>query len=281
MKSAIFVTDDFSDFDRTQKRAFNIGQGEDFWFEMGRKSLHDYAKRFDLPVINTVKTSRFFKKFDNFCRDNDKVKFHTPYALKMMRWYEFIESDYDYAFFCDLDFLVTNPDVDVQDLVEEDTLYINAYNHKRDREIVEHKFLNHTSARYKLIKHYNPSLPDNKILNLSTGFHCIGKQSAIDIIKTLDRLGCNPMTEEGIDNMVNIQFPGCLDETMMAIAMNSMEIKYEFANIAKLCDEQQFYHEDEPSVFYHVLGRDRAWTKDRVFKHLDHFVNYFTRKKHD
>jgi hypothetical protein len=261
IKTAIYISDDFSDFDRGKRKS-------DFWFDTGRKALYDYAKGFNIPVINTNKTSRFFKILDGLCKDNDKARFNTSYALKMMRWYEFIESEYDYAFFCDLDFIVTNPNVDVRNLIQEDTLYINSYRGTPSPK----------AARYKLIKHYNPLLADDKIINTSTGFHCIGKQSAIDVIKTFDRLGCNPMTQEGIDNMCSVKFPRCLDETMMAIAMNSMKIKYELANIAKLCGEREFYYKYETPVFYHVCGQDRRWTKDAVYKRLDQFFKHFTRE---
>ena len=270
MKSAIYVVDDFPPNDHKT------------WADLGREQIQNYSKRFNIPIVNTTKdNSGFYKKFyDTFHKalPNEKIK-EVAYCLKYMRHYEFINSDYDYAYFVDLDFIVTNPDVNVNDLVKEDTLYINAYNHTKDRAIVPHKFYNKTTPRYHVLKYANPEADDDKLINFGTGFYCTGKQTAIDIVDYIKNLGLDPMTEDGIKKLSDVSFPACLDETFIGTACNFGNIKYDFANIAGLCDEMKFYYEEyRPSVFFHVVGRDAWWTKDRAYKLSNHFFNYFRNK---
>ena len=268
MKSVMYVVDDFPVSDNKA------------WYDIGREAIHSYSKRFNIPVVNVTQSSSYFKKFcDVFQKANIKQDMpYIPYIVKHMRHYEFINSDYDYAYFVDLDFIVTNPDLNMNDLVVEDTLYINAYNHTKNRNITPHGFHEKTTPRYNIFKYADPNSDDDKLVNFSTGFYCAGKQTAIDIVDYISEIGLDPMKEDGIMKMSELRFPGCLDETLIGAACNFGGIKYEFANIAKLCDENDFYYEEEPSVFYHLVGRDRWWTKDRAYKMVDRFFNYFRGK---
>lgn len=271
MKSAIYVVDDFPAVNNKT------------WADLGREQIQDYSKRFNIPIVNiTANNSVYYKKFyDTFkAVFPDKEPIQVPYCLKHMRHYEFINSDYDYAYFVDLDFIVTNPDANVNDLVNEDTLYINAYNHIKNRTILPNFSKFHQTPRYHVLKHIYPDLDLDEIIHFGTGFYCTGKQTAIDIVDFINNLGLDIMTADGIKKLSDISWPGCLDETLIIAALNSGNMKYDYANIASLCDEKKFYYKEKTAVFFHLDGRDRAWTKDRTYKMTYNFFKHF-RSKND
>ena len=276
MKCAIYVVDDFRRY-KNSKHGWGSGKT---WFDYGRKMLYSYADRMNIPVVNVTTDHKLYKKFyDTFTEnatDQAKAKFKKlnihNYVAKAIREYAFLESDYDYAFFCDLDFIGTNTEVNIKDLVDGDTYYLNAYNHVGRGRLVDLKemitkpvgqaiwanFKNEWAAgfrnRYQIIKHFDPNKDYRDLVAVTTGFFCYGKQTGYDIVEFYNEHDINPMTSYGIKNMCKLSeeraFPVLFDEEYLTWAVNLGNLKFKYANMAGLCDEIYFAN-DEPCVFWH------------------------------
>ena len=273
MKCAIYISDDFSE----KKKKSYMGSGKT-WYDYGRRMLYSYASRINVPIINVTFEHELFKKYFELYKEivplELRHKIHTHpfpvkhYMLKMMREYVFLESDYDYAFFCDLDYILTNPEINIKDLVEEDCLYFNAYNHVGDNRLVDLKNMIITDLgrqiwartqnvwcagfenRYKVMQHLGLEKQYVDLIAPTTGFHCYGKPTGHQLMEFYNEHQINPMTEDGLRNISDIGFPFNFDEEFLTWAINLGDFKFRYANSVGLVDER-YFHNEEPCVFWH------------------------------
>lgn len=277
MKCAIFLADDFSTEDSRKNTKIGFGSGKT-WYDYGRNMLHSYASRMDIPIVNVTFQHDLYKKFyeifDAVAPDylRKRIDNHTQttyhFILKMMREYAFLDSDYDYAFFCDLDYILTNPELNIKDLVEQDTIYFNAYNHAGDGRLVDLKCIiqphgwkywenshNEWCAgfknRYDLIRHFGFNQKYLDLIAPTTGFHCYSKETGNKLINFYNEKLINPMTYYGMKNIIDMgAFPMMFDEEYLTWAINSGNFKFQYANAGGLVDER-YFHNEKPCVFWH------------------------------
>lgn len=273
MKYVIYTADDFSE----KKKKSYMGSGKT-WYDYGRRMLYSYASRINVPIINVTFEHKLFKKYFELYKEivpltvrNKIDNYPFPvkhYMLKMMREYLFLESDYDYAFFCDLDYILTDHDINIKDLVEEDYLYFNAYNHVGDNRLVDLKDMIVTDVgreiwskkenawcagfenRYNFMQHLGVKKEYLDLIAPTTGFHCYGKQTGHQLIEFYNEHQINPMTEDGLKNISDIGFPLNFDEEFLTWAINIGNFKFKYANSAGLVDEK-YFHNENPCVFWH------------------------------
>lgn len=271
MKSVIYVLDTYEEYSDLRATDYNI----DFvWQEFTRNTLTEYSENNEIDIVFVGNTHPYILKY----RKQAKAAFPNRKDFfkleKFIRWNIFAESDYDYAYFVDLDTLVLNPSLNLDFFTDHSKFYCNSFERGRR----DGKKIN-PLRRERMLAFSNKK---SRLYHFSSGFMACNKQHALSVIDFLNNHDINIMEDTGIQNIID--FVGTAeegnqrglftDEVLINMALNSdciNESDIECASDCGLCEE--FWVSNKKSIFFHVISNE--FDKQRVIFLLSEFLREY------
>lgn len=279
MKSVIYVLDTYEEYSDLRATDYNI----DFvWQNFTRDSLIQYAENEgrvnghgnEIDIVFVGNTHPYVLKY----RKQTKALFPNRKDFfkleKFIRWNIFAESDYNYAYFVDLDTLILNPDLNLDFITDHSKFYCNSFGRgRRDGNKIN------PLRRERMLSFSNKK---SRLYHFSSGFMACNKQHALCVIDFLNNHDINIMENTGIQNIID--FVGTTedgnqrglftDEVLINMALNSdciNESDIRCASDRGLCEE--FWISNKNSVFFHVISN--SFDKQRVIFLLNEFLRNY------
>lgn len=219
MRSVIYVLDTYKEIENMVETDFRVQYS---WVEDARASLTEYADHQDIDIVFLNEGNYYLERFDSLVRDVQSGRKDSWKMHKFLRMYTFADSDYDYAYFVDLDTIVLDKNKNLDSLIDTDKIYFNRFGRGRRND----KKIN--PMRKQRIRRYckDPS----KAIHFSTGFMCCSKKHCEMILSFLESKNLNLLTESGVETLL-LDITGFndedrprglfTDEVLMNMAINS------------------------------------------------------------
>ncbi len=268
MRSVIYVLDTYEEIENMVETDFRVQYS---WVEDARASLTEYAKAQGIDIVFLNEGNYYLEKFDSLVKNVQEERKDSWKIHKFLRMYTFADSDYDYAYFIDLDTIVLDKNKNLDSLIDTDKIYFNKFGRGRrdDKKI--------NPMRKQRIRRYckDPS----KAIHFSTGFMCCSKKHCEMILSFLESKNLNLLTEAGVETLL-LDITGFTDddrprglftdEVLMNMAINSgiLDDSQVCASEAGICDE--FWIDNPNSILFHVISN--RFDKQRVFFLLNEFL---------
>lgn len=271
MKSIIYILDTYTDYANLRETDYNI---QFIWQERARHDLMAYAEKHNIDIEFVTNTHPYIEKFRSITEELYPQREDFWKLEKFIRWNIFADSEYDYAYFVDLDTIILNEDVNIDDVIDPNKFYCNSFG--RGREDWNRKM---NAIRKDRVLFY--SKQPERLWHFSSGFMAANKKHADNIISALDDWGLNLMTEEGIHGLIEfLKSTGkgrrgmFTDEVVANMVLNADIVSPDEVSPASadgLCEE--FWISNRDSVFFHVIGND--FDKQRTMFLLHEFLREY------
>lgn len=268
MRSVIYVLDTYKEIENMVETDFRV---EYSWVEDSRVMLKEYADHHGIDIVFLNEGNYYLEKFDALVKDIQPSRKDSSKIHKFLRLYTFKDSDYDYAFFVDLDTLILDKDKDVTSLVDENLVYFNKFGRGRRDDKKINPMRKQRIARYCKDR--------SSAIHFSTGFMCCSKKHCDAILSFSESKNLNLMTSAGVETLL-LDITGFndedrprglfTDEVLMNMIINSgiLNGSHGEASHSGICEE--FWVDNPDSVFFHVISN--RFDKQRVFFLLNEFL---------
>lgn len=257
MKSIIYILDTYTDYSNENEYTFRVHYDRDFlWQESSRSNLIAYSEKHNIDIEFVTNTHPYIEKFRSITKELYPQRKDFCFLEKFIRWNIFADSEYDYAYFVDLDTIILNEDVNIDDLIDPNKCYFNVF--RRSTGVCNSKM---DPVRKDRILSY--SKQPERVLHCSSGFMAANKKHADDMISALNDWGLNLMTEQGIHGLIELKNSTgkgqrmFTDEVISNMLLNADIVSPEEWSSASddgLCEE--FFINNRDSVFFHVIGNN-------------------------